>query len=88
MLIVLRLLLVSNIESILRVTFTILLRVAMQICYKKSYLRPFVGNDFSIHHHWSSVRDRRTENFKNDIAWLLTLRGTKIRDSLKAWGYC
>ena len=33
------------------------------------------------------MRDLPTENFKNDIAWLITLRGTQIRDSLKSWGY-
>ena len=51
------------------------------------YWRAFIGSDFSVSRHWSSVRDPLTENFKNDIAWLITLRGTKIRDSLKVWGY-
>lgn len=37
--------------------------------------------------HWGRVRDDFTENFKNDLSWLVTLRGTKVRDSLKNWGY-
>ena len=52
-----------------------------------AYWRAFIGYDFSVRHHWSSVRDHLTENFKNDIVWLITLRGTKIRDSLKSWRY-
>lgn len=28
-----------------------------------------------------------TENYKNDLAWLITLRAVKVRDSLKNWGY-
>ena len=51
------------------------------------YWNNFIGRDFSSRHHWASVRDHLTENFKNDIAWLLTLKGTKVRDSLKSWGY-
>ena len=51
------------------------------------YWRSFIGYDLSIKRHWSLVRDHLTENYKNDIAWLVTLRGTKIRDSLKTWGY-
>jgi len=51
------------------------------------YWRSFIGYDLSIRSHWPLVRDHFTENFKNDIAWLITLRGIKIRDSLKSWGY-
>ena len=42
---------------------------------------------FSLDAHWSLVRDPFTENFKNDIIWLITLRAVKIRDSLHVWGY-
>ena len=28
-----------------------------------------------------------TENYKNDLACLITLRAVKVRDSLKSWGY-
>ena len=52
-----------------------------------AYWRAFTGYDFSVRRHWSSVRDHLTENFKNDIVWLITLQGTKIRDSLQSWGY-
>lgn len=48
---------------------------------------PFLGSGFSIKDHWSLVRDDFCENFKNDILWLITLRGIKVRDSLKIWGY-
>lgn len=48
-----------------------------------SYLSP----GFSMLDHWGRVRDDFTENFKNDLSWLVTLRGTKVRDSLKNWGY-
>ena len=37
--------------------------------------------------HWAMVRDPFTENFKNDLLWLITLRGVKVHDSLKPWGY-
>ena len=37
--------------------------------------------------HWARVRDPFTENFKNDLLWLITLRGVKVRDSLRNWGY-
>ena len=51
------------------------------------YWRVLLGSDFSIRRHWSLVRDQLTENFKNDIVWLITLRGLKVRDSLRSWGY-
>ena len=37
-------------------------------------------------HHWSLVQDSFSENFKNDLLWLITLRGVKVRSSLKSWG--
>lgn len=37
--------------------------------------------------HWGRVRDGFTENFKNDVSWLITFRASKVRDSLKNWGY-
>lgn len=49
--------------------------------------RVLLGSEFSIRRHWSLVRDQLTENFKNDIVWLITLRGLKVRDSLRSWGY-
>ena len=33
------------------------------------------------------MRDSFTENFKNDLAWLITLRAVKVRHSLRNWGY-
>ena len=37
--------------------------------------------------HWALVRDSRTENFKSDLSWLITLKAVKVRDSLRNWGY-
>ena len=33
------------------------------------------------------MRDSFTENFKNDLAWLITLRAVKVSNSLRNWGY-
>ena len=48
---------------------------------------PFVSARFSLSRHWRLVRDDFTENFKNDLAWLITLRAIKVRRSLRDWGY-
>lgn len=48
---------------------------------------PFVSRTFSLSQHWQRVRDSVTENFKNDLAWLITLRGVKVRHSMRNWGY-
>ena len=45
-----------------------------------------VGPGFSLDDHWSLVRDPFTENFKNDLLWLITLRAVKVRDSRQSWG--
>ena len=46
-----------------------------------------IGSGFSLDDHWSLVRDFFTENFKNDLLWLIILRAVKVRDSLRNWGY-
>ena len=48
---------------------------------------PVVGRGFCLSHHWAKIRDSRTENFKHDVAWFITHRGIKVRDSLHTWGY-
>ena len=48
---------------------------------------PVLGPGFSLSGHWSRVRDDFCENFKEDILWLIVLRGIKVRDSLTRWGY-
>ena len=48
---------------------------------------PFVPRLFSLSTHWKRVRDNFTDNRKNDLAWLITLRAVKVRDSLRNWGY-
>lgn len=37
--------------------------------------RAFIGPGLTTRTHWRHVRDRFTENYKNDLAWLITLRG-------------
>ena len=46
-----------------------------------------MGPGFSLANHWSRVRDDFSENFKEDILWLIVLRGIKVRDSLTRSGY-
>ena len=37
--------------------------------------------------HWALVCNSRTENFKNDLSWLITLKAIKVRESLRNSGY-
>ena len=46
-----------------------------------------MGPDFPLASHWSRVCDGFPENFKEDLLWLIVLRGIKVRDSLACWGY-
>lgn len=48
---------------------------------------PFLSVGFSLSDHWSSVRDKFCENYKSNVMLLIILRGVKVRDSLKCWGY-
>ena len=48
---------------------------------------PFLGPGFSLRDHWAKVRDPLCDNRLNDLFWLITLRGVKVRDSLYKWGY-
>ena len=48
---------------------------------------PFLGPDFSLRDHWAKVRDPLCDNRLNDLLWLITLRGVKVRDSLHRRGY-
>ena len=48
---------------------------------------PFVSRTFSLSLHWRRVRDNFTENSKNDLAWMISLRAVKVRDSLRNRGY-
>ena len=47
----------------------------------------FLPIDFDLDLFWDYVRDGFSENYKNDILWLIVLRAVKVRDSLKNWGY-
>ena len=51
------------------------------------YWTSFVGSNFSLLEHWSRVRDPFSENIKNDLSWLISLRAVKVRYSLRNWGY-
>lgn len=51
------------------------------------FWRAYIGPTLDSDHHWSLVRETFTENYKNDIAWLITLKGIKVRASLRSWGY-
>ena len=48
---------------------------------------PFLRPALDMAEHWALVRDSRTENFKSDLSWLITLKAVKVRDSLRNWGY-
>ena len=48
---------------------------------------PFIPSRFSLSHQLEFVCDGFTENFENDLAWLITLRAVKVRRSLCNWGY-
>ena len=43
----------------------------------------FLPIDFDLDLFWDYVRDGFSENYKNDILWLIVLRAVKVRDSLK-----
>ena len=46
-----------------------------------------LGSDFLFNRHISFVRDGFSENYKDDLLWLITLRVVKVRHSLHSWGY-
>ena len=48
---------------------------------------PFLRPALNLDEHWPLVRDPRTENFKSDLSWLITLKAVKVRESLKNWRY-
>ena len=41
--------------------------------------------DLSLTTLWQKIRDDLTENYKNDLAWLISLRAVTVRDTLKSW---
>lgn len=51
------------------------------------FWRAYIGPTLNSDDHWSLVRETFTENYKNDIAWLITLKGIKVRASLRSWRY-
>ena len=67
--------------------YTILLTKIISVPILPSPWNPFFPRSFSLSTHWKRVRDNFTANYKNDLAWIITLRGIKVRDSLRNWGY-
>ena len=53
----------------------------------RSLICEFSFHDATFRVHWSLIRDGFTENFKNDLLWLIILRVVKVRGSMKNWGY-
>ena len=47
----------------------------------------FLLIDFDLNLFWNYVRDGFSENYKNDMLWLIVLRAVKVCESLKNWGY-
>ena len=70
-----------------------------KFCYKEllkdTVTKPIVpfqwsmggGPGFDSDHLWPLLRETLSENSKTDLAWLITLRGLKVRESLHRWGY-
>jgi len=48
---------------------------------------PLLGPGFHFERHLSLIRDGFSENFKEDLLWLIVLRAIKVRDSMRSWGY-
>ena len=53
----------------------------------RNYWESSVNRDFSWSNLWKLVRNISTENVKNDLHWLIIMRGVKVRATLKKWGY-
>ena len=67
--------------------YGLFLKASSTIPFLPGLWTPSLLPRFSLERHWSLVRDQFTENFKNDLAWLISLRAIKVRRSLRDWGY-
>ena len=84
-----------SILSRLDLTFVPLTTKAIYNALNKSFFLPsvhrawvpFLGPGFLLRDHWAKVRDSLCDNRFNDLFWLITLRGVKVRDSLHRKGY-
>ena len=59
-------------------------------CSPPSLLRHWshlCGWGFSLRVFWSGIRYVLSENYPNDVSWLISLHAIKVRESLKNWGY-
>ena len=50
---------------------------------RKICTSPILHRSFSLTVHWQRVCDNFTENFTNDLAWLISLQAVKVRDSIR-----
>ena len=66
--------------------YTILLKEKPSSPVIHRYWVSFLTIGFNLDRHWSLVRDGFSENFKNDLLWLIILRAVNVRDSMKNWG--
>ncbi len=77
----------SNVALTTKNIYAHLLKVRSSPPLLSPFWSSYLGPGFGLKDHWTKVRDSFTENFKNDVLWLIILRGIKVRDSLKKWGY-
>ena len=78
---------IGNCELISKRIYTTLLALSSSSPVLPRQWSIFTGPGFPLNDHWSLVRDPFTENFKNDLLWLITFRAVKFRDSLRNWRY-
>ena len=62
-------------------------KTAEQPARIRSHWRPHVGCAFNWPNLWKLVRHPSGENVKNDLLWLIIMRGVKVRSILKKWNY-
>ena len=67
--------------------YGLFLRSFSTIPFQPGLWTPSLLPRFTLESYRSLVRDRFTENFKNDLAWLISLRAIKVCRSLRDWGY-
>jgi len=67
--------------------YGLFLKTFSTIPFLSGFWTPCLLPRFSLDTHWSLVLDQFTENSKNDLAWLISLRAIKVCRSLRDWGY-
>ena len=77
----------SNFSFSFKEFYSLLFAKVSSVPFLRYLWNAFISWPFSLARHWLHVHDNFTENYKNDVAWLITLRAIKVRDSLRNWGY-